>query len=838
MENETGAGMTEKLTPEMNTQPTVIQSEQENSSKKKGKKSESNLQLIKRSLFYSKKKENEKFVGATTNETVKRKRAAKSIQNAIGYELMYENGLCYLGDGKYSVTIGFDDINYQSANKDDQLDIFQKYCEVLEYYSPDVKVQVSIINRFINEEAFRKSMLLETKADNFNNLRKERNVILLQQSVHSSNNVVSDKYITLTIKADSYEIARREVNRLIADTQQNFKNLGCRSEELSGSSRLSCIYDFFHPFDTFNFKYSNLLYSNLTTKDYVVPDSLDFNRSYFTFNDLYGCVLYIKDFPSSITDRFIKDLSDINCQMSINLHLNSVDKSTALDLVDSQIAKMETRVLEINRKAAKYHDVPMIPRELQYSIDEAEELREAVNNAGMKMFKSTIVVTVFADSQDKLKDNIERVRGVSRQHGCEISVANLLQKEGLNSSLLIGNNQLENNVSRTLTSASAGMFIPFTTQELFQPGGIYYGLNRESHNVLSFNRKTLKNPNGVVLGTPGSGKSFTCKREILDVFLSTNDSIIILDPEREYSPLTQMLGGQNVFLNLFSNNYINPFDINENYADRDNPVQLKSDFIISMIQLIAGGKQGLSQVALSIIDRCVNFTYLPYFSHKSKNMPTFPDFWQILKNQPEKEAQELAVSLERYVTGNLNLFSHNSTVDLNNRIICFDVRDLGKQMKQLGMLICLDFIWNKITENREKGIRTWLYFDEFYLFFQDDYSAQFFFELWKRARKWGAIPTGITQNVEDLLLSDTARRILSNTEFAIMLNNAASDRQELGHLFGLSKRQLNYITNSSEGHGLIVAGKNIVPFEDKFPTDTSIYKVLTTKPDEVMTGVS
>lgn len=834
-ENENVIGITEKLNPDMNVseQDSYTMPAQKNNSKKKEKKSESNWQLIKSSLFLSKKKS---AVSSDTaeDETIKKK-AAKSIQNAIGYKLMYEDGICDLGNGEFSVAIGFDDINYQSANKDDQLDIFQRYCEVLEYYSPDVKFQICVTNRFINEEAFRKSVLLNEKKDKFGNLRRERNQILLQQSVKSTHNVISDKYIVITIKADDYAHAKRDFQRLITDTQHNLKNLGCRSEELNGLSRCSVIYDFFHPFDSFKFKYSNLLQSGLTTKDYISPESLEFKKDHFEFNDMFGCVMFIKEFPSTITDKFLKDLSDLNCHMTINLHLNSMDKASAIDLVDSQLSKMETRVLEINRKAAKYNDVPLIPREVQYSIDEAEELREAINNAGMKMFKATIVITVTAESDELLKDNVERITGVARQHGCEVVKASVLQKEGLNSSLLLGNNQLSDYVCRRLTSASAGMFIPFTTQELFQPNGIYYGLNYESHNVIAFDRKTLKNPNGVVLGTPGSGKSFTCKREVVDVFLSTEDSIIILDPEREYSPVTNLLGGQNVYIDFSHDNYINPFDINDNYADKDNPVQLKSDFIISMIQLIAGGKQGLSNTVLSIVDRCVNLTYMDYFAQRlgKEKTPTFVDFWNVLKEQPEPEAQQLVVAIERYVKGNLNLFSHQSSVDLNNRLICFDVRDLGKQMKTLGMLICLDFIWNKITENREKGIRTWLYFDEFYLFFNDEYSGQFFFELWKRARKWGAIPTGITQNVEDLLLSDTARRILSNTEFAIMLNNAASDRQELAHIFGLSERQLKYITNSSAGQGLIVAGKNTVPFVDKFPTDTSIYKVLTTKPEEI-----
>lgn len=826
--------ITEKLNPEMNAQQQDLSSiqEQNDNSKKSEKKSQSNWELIKSSMFYS-KKSNEK--NNTVPETVKKKKAAQSIQKSLGYEAMYESGLCDLGNGKYSVSFAFDDINYQTAKKDDQLDIFQKYCELLEYYGPDTAIQVSIINRFINEDNFKKTMLLQQQNDEFDHLRKERNNIMLRSSVNSNNNLISEKYLTITQEAESYEQARNNFSRIIADTKQNFKNFDCRSEEMSGIQRCSVIYNFFHPYSNFNFKYVNLLESNLTTKDYVCPDSLEFTSRDFSFNNQYASVLYIKDFPNAITDKFIEDLTDINCQMVVNLHLQSVDKATSLDIVDSQLSKMETRILEINRKAAKYNDTPVIPRELQYSIEEAEELREAINSAGMKMFKATITVTVVADTKEALKDNVERVKGIGRQHGCDISIASYLQDKGLINTLLLGENALQSNITRTLTSASAGMFLPFTTQELFQPKGIYYGLNQISDNIISFNRKSLKNPNGVVLGTPGSGKSFTCKREVLDVFLSTNDSIIILDPEREYSPLTKMLNGQTVFINMSSNNFINPFDINENYADEENPVSLKSDFITSMVQLIAGGKQGLSEMTLSIIDRCVNLTYLPYFnsSNKNREIPTFPDFWNCLKEQPEPEAQQLAIALERYVTGNLNLFAHKSNVDLNNRLICFDIRDLGKQLKNLGMLICTDFIWNKITENREKGIRTWLYFDEFYLFFGDEYSAQFFFELWKRARKWGAIPTGITQNVEDLLLSDTARRMLSNTEFALLLNQSATDRQEIAHIFNLSARQLQYVTNSSAGEGIIVAGKSTVPFRDKFPKDTDIYKVITTNPDEV-----
>lgn len=819
-----------------NTQNVPIQYSEKNTEIKdkleqSEKKSESTLQLLKRSIFYSKK--NEQNYSNHTQKDSNRKKGFSSVQDDIGYNLMYENGICDIGNGNYSISFSFDDINYQALHKDEQLNMFQKYCELLEYYPAGMAVQVSIVNAHINKDKFRNTMLIKQKKDGFDKLRSERNNILMQQAVNGNNSIINNKYLTISVPAVSYEKAQSEFSRISSDTRQNFKQLGCGASELSGIERCEVLYSHFNPTENFNFEYRNLIYSGLTTKDYICPSSIKYEKNKIEFNESYSSVLYIKEYPNSITDQFIKEISDIECQMSINLHLKSTDKGTALDIVDTQLSMMETRVLEIQRKASKYGDVPLIPRELQYSIEEAEELRDDVNSNGMKMFIATVIISVSAESKEKLLEHIERIKGVGRQHSCEITEVSYLQKEGLNSSLVLGNNQLEHHIKRTLTSASAGMMIPFTTQELFQSNGIYYGLNQISNNIISFNRKTLKNSNGVILGTPGGGKSFFAKREVVDVFLSTDDSIIILDPEREYGALVNTLHGQNIYVNMSSDNYINPFDINENYADKDNPLTLKSDFITSMIQHIAGGRSGLSEMTLSIIDRCVNYTYADYFSKENRKMPTFPDFWESLKNQPEPEAKDLAVALERYVSGNLNLFAHHSNVNLNNRLICFDTRDLGKQLRSLGMLICLDFIWNKITENREKGVRTWLYFDEFYLFFEDEYSGQFFFELWKRARKWGAIPTGITQNVEDLLLSDTARRILSNTEFAVLLNQSSSDRNEISRIFNLSPQQENYITNSNEGEGLIVSGKTTIPFKDKFPKDTALYRVLTTKFDEI-----
>lgn len=822
-------GITEKLPEVSNVKDSGTSQEACHSSEENAKNSESTLQYIKRSVFGN---------PSDLRQPVKKKKASASLQNVLGYELMYEDGICDLGDGRYSITIGFDDITYQSASKKVQEHLFIKYCEMLEYFSSDVSIQITINNRIISEDTLKHTAFIPVPGNDYDYLVNERNSIIAQQSVNSDCNVVSDKYITITIKADSYEQAHRVLLRLVNDTQQNLKSFDCTSEQLSGLARLTTIHSFFNSDEVFNFKYINLLYSSLTTKDYVIPESLDFKKSKsFSFNDKCACVLYVKDYPTSINDRFIKDITSINCQMSVNLHLNSLDKEDALTIVDSQTSKMETRKQDIYQKAAKRREMPIIPRELQLRIDEADSLRKAIDGAGMKMFKATIIVTVVADSPTQLKDCCERVKGIARQHGCNIVIATALQKEGLNSSLLLGNNQLSSYVTRTLTSASAGIFIPFTSQELFHSGGQYYGINRESHNAICFDRRTFQNPNAVILATSGAGKSFRSKREAIDIILSSNDQVIFIDPEREYGNLTDLFNGQTIRLGLSSENHINPFEINENYAgdEKENPVAFKSDFVTSMIQQIVGSRQGLSDIALSIVDRCVNLIYQPFFTTnpKKRKAPTFVDLWNTLKAQPEQEAKDLAVALERFVTGNMNVFAHEGNVDLNNRIVCLDTRDLGKQLKSLGMMIAIDFIWNRITENREKGITTWIYVDEFHLYFQDERVANFFAELWKRARKWNAIMTGITQNVEEMLVTDAGRAILSTSEIAILLNNSTTNLQELARLYELSDMQLKYITNSAQGQGLIRAGKIRIPFDDKVPKDTNIYKAITTKPGEM-----
>lgn len=402
----------------------------------------------------------------------------------------------------------------------------------------------------------------------------------------------------------------------------------------------------------------------------------------------------------------------------------------------------------------------------------------------------------------------------------------------MNSTMPVGKNSIE--IQRTLTTASTGIFVPFTAQELFQEGGMYYGLNALSRNLIFFNRKTLKNPNGFILGTPGSGKSFSAKREIVNVLLNTEDEVLIIDPECEYVQLAKGFGGEIIHISAGSKAHINPLDITMDYADDDNPLLLKSEFVLSLCELLVGGRNGLTAAQKTVIDRACRMTYQSYFANPKKNpVPTLKDFYGVLIEQPEKEAISIALSLELYIEGSLSVFANPTNIDTNNRLIVFDIRDLGKQLKTMGMLIVLDQIWNRITQNRALGKRTWIYIDEIYLLFQNEYSANYLFELYKRARKWGAIPTGITQNVEDLLVSDLARRMLSNTDFVMMLNQATSDRVELAALLNISNQQLSYVTNSQEGQGLLFAGNSIIPFIDKFPTDTELYSMMTTKIEEV-----
>ncbi len=778
---------------------------------------------------------NTKLQNKELKKKLKQRKSPKTVQDSIRFERMFEDGICEVVEGYYTKTIKFSDINYQIARRDEKENIFSRYCQFLNYFDSSIPFQITINNRIINKEEFREQMFLRHRDDNLNDYRDEYNLMLDDKSREGHNSIIREKYITFGTMATNYEASRPLLGRLSLDILNNFKSLGCDTEELSGKQRLEILHSILNKdTDKFDFEYDYLVRSDLKTKDFISPDSFNFqNKSTFEFGEKIGRVMYLKDLPPELSDKLLSELSDIPINMTINLHINSVEQDKAFDLVKQKISFMEQQKIDEQKKAQKSgYDVDMIPYELKYSLAEAEELLDDLQNKNQRMFKATILIFTSADSDEELDENVYQILSTARKNNCKIGYLDYLQEEGLNSTLLLGYNFVE--IQRTLTTASTAIFIPFTTQELFQKGGMYYGLNALSRNLIFFDRKTLKNANGFILGTPGSGKSFTAKREMVNVLLNTDDEVMIIDPESEYTSLVKGFGGEVINVSSSSNVNINPLDITMNYADDEDPLSLKAEFMLSLCELLIGGRNGLTASEKTIIDRTVKLTYAHHFSSpKRYPVPTLVDFYEVLKKQPEIEAENIALSLELYVKGSLGVFAKPTNIDINNRLVCYDIKDLGKQLRTMGMLIVLDQIWNRITQNRAIGKRTWIYMDEIYLLFQNEYSANFLFELYKRARKWGAIPTGITQNVEDLLISDLARRMLSNSDFIIMMNQATTDRLELAQLLNISNQQLGYVTNANAGQGLLFSGDSIIPFIDKFPTNTRLYQMMTTKPDEI-----
>jgi len=522
--------------------------------------------------------------------------------------------------------------------------------------------------------------------------------------------------------------------------------------------------------------------------------------------------------------------------ISGTMHIQSVDQTKAIKTIKRKITDLDKMKIEEQKKAVRSgYDMDIIPSDLATYGGEAKKLLADLQSRNERMFLMTFLVMNTADNKQQLENIAFQASGIAQKHNCTLVRLDFQQEQGFMSSLPLGLNQI--GIQRSLTTSATAIFVPFTTQELFQSSGeaLYYGLNALSNNLIMVDRKQLKNPNGLILGTPGSGKSFSAKREITNIFLITTDDIIICDPEAEYYPLVNRLNGQVVKISPTSTDYVNPMDINLNYSEDENPLSLKSDFILSLCELIVGGKEGLQPVEKSIIDRCVRLIYADYLVDPiPEKMPILEDLYNALENQEEKEAQHIRAALEIYVAGSLNVFNHRTNVDITNRLVCFDIKELGKQLKKLGMLVVQDQVWNRVTVNRAEKRATRYYMDEFHLLLKEEQTAAYSVEIWKRFRKWGGIPTGITQNVKDLLSSREVENIFENSDFIYMLNQASGDRQILAKQLNISPHQLSYVTQSGEGEGLLFYGNVILPFADKFPKDTELYRIMTTKLKETV----
>ena len=762
----------------------------------------------------------------------------RTAQQSIPFQRMFPDGICRVSDRYYTKTIQYQDINYQLAQQEDKTAIFEEWCSFLNFFDSSIHFELSFMNMATDAEVFEKNIRIPLRNDHFNSVRSEYSQMLKTQLAQGNNGLTKTKYITFGIEAESMREAKPRLDHVQTNLMNNFKRLGVVAKVLNGKDRLQLMHAMFHMGDNdrFYFDWNWLAGSGLSVKDFIAPTSFSFpGGRTFTMGSLHGAMSYLQITASDLSDQLLKDFLDMETSEIVTMHIQSVDQTAAIKQIKHTITELDRSKIEEQKKAVRAgYDMDIIPSDLATYGKDAKALLKELQSQNERMFLITFLIINTGKTEQELENNVFQASSIAQKHNCNLRRLDFQQEQGLMSSLPLANNLIE--IQRALTTSSTAIFIPFTTQELFQNGdeALYYGLNALSNNLIMVDRKKLKNPNGLILGTPGSGKSFSAKREITNAFLVTDDDVIICDPEAEYTPLVNCLEGQVIKISPTSTHYINPMDINESYSEDDNPLALKADFILSLCELIVGGKEGLQPIEKTVIDRCVHQIYQHYFEDpKPENMPLLEDLYHALLQQEEKEAHRVATALEIYVKGSLNLFNHRTNVDINNRFVCYDIKELGKQLKKIGMLIVQDQVWGRVTANRSAGKTTRYYMDEFHLLLKEEQTAAYSVEIWKRFRKWGGIPTGITQNVKDLLSSREVENIFENSDFVYMLNQAAGDRQILAQQLNISPHQLSYVTHSGEGEGLLFYGNVILPFVDHFPTDLALYKIMTTKLSDI-----
>ena len=762
----------------------------------------------------------------------------QTAQQSIPFDRMFPDGICRVGLDYYTKTIQFQDINYQLAQQEDKTEIFEEWCSFLNFFDSSVRFQLSFDNMATDVSDFEKSIKISHKNDGFDDVRDEYSEVLLHQMEAGNNGLTKTKNLTFGINAESMKTAKPRLIHIETDILNNFKRLGVQAKSLNGSERLELMHRQFHIGDDakFHFDWKYLTGSGLSVKDFIAPSSFAFPTGrYFQIGDMYGCMSFLSIDASDISDRLLADFLSMESSQIVTMHIQSVDQNEAIKTIKHTITELDRSKIEEQKKAVRAgYDMDIIPSDLATYGKDAKALLKELQSQNERMFLLTFLVMNTGKTKQELENNVFQATSIAQKHNCNLVRLDYQQEQGLMSTLPLANNLIE--IQRGMTTSSTAIFVPFTTQELFQSGdeALYYGLNALSNNMIMVDRKKLKNPNALILGTPGSGKSFSAKREIANSFLVTDDDIIISDPESEYSPLVARFGGQVIKISPTSDQFINPMDINMNYSDDDNPIALKADFILSLCELIVGNKDGLRPVEKTVIDRCIRQIYQKYFENPGpENMPILGDLYQALLAQEEPEAKHVATALEIYVSGSLNVFNHRTNVELTNRLVCYDIKDLGKQLKKIGMLVVQDQVWGRVTENRSQGRSTRYYMDEMHLLLREDQTAAYTVEIWKRFRKWGGIPTGITQNVKDLLASKEVENIFENSDFIYMLNQAVGDRQILAKQLNISPHQLSYVTHSGEGEGLLFYGNVILPFVDRFPTNTELYRIMTTRLSEV-----
>lgn len=757
----------------------------------------------------------------------------KCVQDIIPVKAIWEDGIFLVGKNKYSKSFKFLDINYAVASREDKEAMFLDYSSLLNSLDTGATTKITINNRRINKLDFEKTILLKDANDKLDKYRHEYNEMLINQA-KNANEIVQEKIITISVYKDSVEEARNYFTRTSTELMNRFSTLGSKCIELDAKERLRIAHDFYRTREetSFHFDIHETMRKGHDFRDFICPDTTEIQKDYFMIGNRYGRAFFLKEYASYINDDMVSELTDLNRNMMLSIDIIPIPTDEAVKEAENRRLGVETNITNWQRKQnANNNWSSIIPYDMEQQRNDSKEFLDDLTLRDQRMFLVVITVVITDDTKEKLESDTEAIKQIASKNLCQLGILKYQQLDGLQTVLPFGVRKID--ALRTLTTESLAVFMPFKVQEIRHKDGIFYGQNAISKNMIIADRRQLLNGNSFILGVSGSGKSFAGKQEISSIRLrDPNADIIIIDPEREYAPLVKSLEGEVIKISATSNNHINAMDMNSEYGDGANPVILKSEFILSLCeQLIGSGNLGPKQK--SIIDRCTANVYRVFQQGNYQGIPpTLQDFREQLLNQPEEEAKEIALAIELFTNGSLNTFAMNTNVNTSNSLICYDILELGKQLLPLGMLVVLDSILNRITANRTKGKNTYIFIDEIYLLFQYEYSANFLFTLWKRVRKYGAFATGITQNVEDLLQSHTARTMLANSEFIIMLNQASTDRVELAKLLNISDLQMSYITNVAAGEGLIKVGSALVPFSNRFPKNTELYKLMTTKPGE------
>lgn len=755
----------------------------------------------------------------------------KGVQDIIPVKAIYSDGIFQVGKNKYAKTYKFEDINYAVASRDDQQGMFLEYCQLLNSLDSGATTKLTINNRRLNSLDFRRKILIPLRKDAMDVYRDEYNRMLFAKATHS-NSIVQDKYVTISVTKKNIEDARIYFARVGSDLISHFNRLGSKCTELDVNERLRIIYDFFRTGEetSFHFNLKEKMKKGHSFKDYICPDVFEHEKDCFKIGERWGRVLLFREYASYIRDDMVAKLTELNRNMMMSIDIVPVPTDEAVREAENRLLGVETNITNWQRKQNENNNFSaVVPYDMEQQRKELKEFLDDITTRDQRMMFAVITMVHTADTKKQLDNDTEEILTTARKHLCQFSVLKYQQLDGLQTAIPFGIRKID--AFRTLTTESLAVFIPFRVQEISDEGGIYYGQNVISKNMIIADRRKLLNGNSFILGVCGSGKSFAGKNEITNLMLSSDADIIVLDPEREYAPLVRAMGGEVIEISATSPNHINAMDMSKDYGEVD-PIIEKSQFIQSLCEQIISGHH-FAKGQQSIIDRCTENVYRYYKQGNYMGTPpTLSDFRDELLRQTEPEAHSLALELELFTRGSLNTFSKQTNVNTANRLVCYDILELGEQLRAIGMLVILDSIINRITTNRMKGKQTFIFIDEIYLLFMHEYSAQFLFKLWKRVRKYGAYCTGITQNVDDLLQSHTARTMLSNSEFILMLNQAATDRAELAKLLNISDLQLSYITNVDAGHGLIKVGSSLVPFANIFPKNTKLYKLMSTKPGE------